>query len=70
MTNLKTVRNKILDDISSKKRVLTYDEYAEFCTRRQFSGQVRYISKMLDIRASFFHRDNYLISSGAYRVFY
>ena len=70
MANLTTVRNKILDDIGSKKRVLTYDEYAEFCTRRQFSGQVRYISKMLGIRAAFFHRDNYLVSSGAYRFFY
>lgn len=67
---LRIVHDRILDDMMAKKEVLSYEDYSELCTRKQFSGQVRYIRDLLNLDTEFFHKSYYTECSGAYRVFY
>ena len=69
-TNLRLVRNKILESMGDKKQVLAYEDYSELCTSRQFAAQVRYIKGMLGIKTEFFNKSFYVKHQAAYRVFY
>lgn len=68
--NLCLVRNKILDALSAKKQVLSYEDYAELCTSKQFADQLRHIKDALGIETKFFNKSHYLIHQAAYRVNY
>ncbi|WP_198333683.1 hypothetical protein [Psychrobacter namhaensis] len=68
--NLRLVRNKILDDMSTKKQVLSYEDYAELCTRKQFKRQIQYIKDTLGIEIKFFNKSHYFNHQAAYRVIY
>ena len=69
-TDLRLVRNKILESMSDKKQVLSYEDYSELCTRKQFARQIAYIKDMLGIEVKFFNKSFYAKHQAAYRVFY
>lgn len=69
-TNLRPVRNKLLDELGAKKEVIAYECYADLCTRRQFVGQIQIVKNILDIEMVFFNKGSYVSSPAAYKVFY
>lgn len=69
-SNLRLVRNKILDDFGAKREVLSYEDYAELCTRKQFTTQLHHIKDTLGVEIKFFNKSSYLIHQAAYRVTY
>lgn len=64
------VRSKILDDLSNKCPVIAYDDYIDVCTNKDFTNQINYIKKLLDIDIKHFWLSCYKHSATAYRVTY
>lgn len=64
------LRNKILDDLSKKRSVITHDDYFDVCTKKDFTDQMNYLKTLTGIEIRHFWRSHYKHSATAYRVSY
>lgn len=69
-TNIRLVRNKILDDLSNRCPVIAYDDYIDVCTNKDFTNQINYIRNLLGADIKHFWLSYYKHSATAYRVNY